>query len=72
MNKLNPSKPLSNLQSELLKLYSTNISEQTLLEIKGMLSQYFAQRAVKQMDELWEKKQWNDETMENWLNDPQQ
>jgi hypothetical protein len=35
MNKLNPSKPLSNLQSELLKLYSTNISEQTLLEINS-------------------------------------
>lgn len=72
MNKTTSSSPLSNLQSELLKLYSTNISEQALLEIKEMLSQYFAKRAVKQMDELWEQNQWNDETMESWLNDPNQ
>jgi hypothetical protein len=38
--------PLSNLQLELLKLYSTNISETDLLEIKRFLGRFFMQKAI--------------------------
>jgi len=38
----------SNIQLELLKLYSTNIKESELLEIKNYLAKYFAQKAVSQ------------------------
>jgi hypothetical protein len=35
--------PLSNLQLELLKLYTLNIPEQQLQEIKQLIGNYFAE-----------------------------
>jgi hypothetical protein len=37
-----------------------------LLEIKTLLSNYFAQKATDRMDELWEIKGWTAETMKQW------
>ncbi|NIM14938.1 MAG: hypothetical protein GTO45_23480 [Candidatus Aminicenantes bacterium] len=48
--------PLSNLQLELLKLYSTNLDQKDLVEIKRILANYFAQRAIKEADKIWEEK----------------
>lgn len=62
-------KPLTNLQLELLKLYSMELSEDQLLEVKRLLANYFAERASDEMDRLWEERGWNDETMEQWLSD---
>lgn len=62
-------KPLTNLQLELLKLYSMELSEDQLLEVKRLLTNYFAERASDEMDRLWEERGWNDETMEQWLSD---
>ena len=52
---------LSNLQIELLQLYARNISEQDLLEIKKMLAQYFAQRAIDAADTVWDEHGWTDD-----------
>lgn len=62
-------KPLTNLQLELLKLFSMNLPEEELLEIRRMLANYFAERASDEMDRLWEEKQWTNDTMEDWLKD---
>lgn len=40
----------SNLQLELLKLYSNGISDEQLLEVKWMLGRYFADKATESMD----------------------
>lgn len=61
-------KPLSNLQLELLKIFSFNLEESQLLEIKELLASYFAQKATEEMDKLWKEKKWSAETMEKWLN----
>ncbi|MDX2304162.1 MAG: hypothetical protein NW226_15265 [Microscillaceae bacterium] len=61
------STPLSNLQLELLKIYSFGISDHQLLEIKDILSQYFAEKATEEMDKIWDSKNWSNETMDNWL-----
>jgi hypothetical protein len=60
---------LTNLQQELLKLYSSNIPETDLREIKVYLSTYFAGKAIRQADEIWDKKGYTNETMNQWLND---
>ena len=57
---------LTNLQLELLKVFSYNLSDQQMAEIKALLSQYFAKKATKEMDQLWEDQDWSDETMEKW------
>ncbi len=61
--------PLSNLQLELLKLYSTNLEERDLLEIKRLLAHYFAQRAIRGADKIWEEKGLSNEDMDKWLNE---
>lgn len=62
-------KPLTKLQIELLKIYSFDISDAQLMEIKELLSKYFANKASDEMDLLWDKNQWSNETMDEWLKD---
>jgi len=62
-------KPLSNMQLELLKLYSQDIEEKDLLAIKKLLAKYFAEKASDEMDKLWDKNLWSDDTMDKWLNE---
>lgn len=61
--------PLSNLQLELLKLYSNNISEQQLMDIRTMLSRYFAEQATQAMEQQWEQQNLNEQTMRDWTNE---
>jgi hypothetical protein len=60
---------LSNLQLELLKLFSTNVPEQDLKNIKNYLSNYFAQKAIKEADKIWDEKSFSNELMDKWLNE---
>ena len=57
---------LTNLQHELIKIFSYNLSEVQLLEIKDLLARYFANIASDEMDKLWNENGWTNETMENW------
>jgi hypothetical protein len=47
--------PLSNIQLELLKLYSTNIPETDLLEIKRYLAKFFMKKAIAEADKTWDE-----------------
>lgn len=59
-------KKLSNLQLELLKIYSFNISDEQLKEIKAMLVNYFADKITSDMDKLFETNNWGEEKIEEW------
>lgn len=61
--------PLTNLQLELLKLYSLNLPDTELIAIKNLLARYFADRAADEMDRLWDENSWTDDTMDEWLSD---
>jgi len=61
--------PLSNLQQELLKIYSSNVEEQDLLNIKKYLARYFADKAIADSNQLWEGKNYHFETMKQWLHE---
>jgi hypothetical protein len=60
-------KPLTNLQIELLKLYSMELSEEQLKDVQRLLANYFAKQTSDEMDRLWDEQGWNEETMEAWL-----
>lgn len=64
---LTQNKPLTNLQLELLKIYSFDINDDQLLEIKQLLARYFAEKATEEADKLWEENGWTNETMREWL-----
>lgn len=59
----------SNLQLELLKKFSRDISDEQLLEIKGILSRYFAEKASDEFEKLAEERGWTSKTYKQWAND---
>ncbi len=61
--------PMSNIQLELLKLYSTNLSSKDLNELKNILAEHFSQRVVTEADKIWDAKNYNQGTMNQWLNE---
>ena len=66
------SKPFSNIQMELLKLYSMNIDDNDLLHFKNYLSQFFMQKAIDEADKVWDEKGYSNELMDEWINEEKQ
>lgn len=60
---------MTNLQLELIKIFSYELNDSQVVEIKDMLSKYFANKATQEVDKLWEENNWSDETMDQWANE---
>ncbi|MEL6864356.1 MAG: hypothetical protein AAFP19_08055 [Bacteroidota bacterium] len=58
---------MTNLQLELLKTFSYDLNGEELLDIKAMLANYFAQRAIQKADEAWEEKGRTDKDVDQLL-----
>jgi hypothetical protein len=58
---------LSNVQLELLKLFSTDVPEEDLAAIKQILLRYKAERLMNLADQAWEQPQWNDQKIEELI-----
>jgi hypothetical protein len=63
------SSPLSNVQLELLKLYSANLSEKDILELKDVLARFYAEKSIELADTVWQQKGYTAEDMNSILND---
>ena len=61
--------PLSNVQFELMKMFSTNISETDLKELKDLLAQFYAKKSIEFANKAWKDKNLSNEVMDKWLND---
>ncbi len=61
--------PLTNLQKEILKLYSTDMAEDDLNDLKTLLAKYYAKKAVKEADKIWNGKKLSNRNMDLWLNE---
>ena len=61
--------PLSNIQLELLKLYSTGIPDEYLIELKGIIARFLFEKARKKADLIWEEKGYSEKTIQKWLNE---
>ncbi|MDM8515179.1 hypothetical protein QUF76_03180 [Desulfobacterales bacterium HSG16] len=48
---INP-QSLSNVQMELIKLYSTNLEMDELIELKKILADYYAEKAINEADKI--------------------
>lgn len=46
---------MSNLQLELLRLYSNEVSDESVCEIKTIFAKYFADKATDASDKVWTK-----------------
>lgn len=59
--------PLTNVQLEILKSFSYELSQEDLKSFKDSIAHFFAQRAVQSANEVWEEKGWNDEDVDRIL-----
>ena len=55
---------LTNLQLELLKTFSFDLSESQIGEIREILANYFSQKTISEMDKFWEENNWSNEVVE--------
>jgi hypothetical protein len=48
--------PLSNVQTELLRLYATNLPESDLIELKKNSANFYAERSIKRANQIWDER----------------
>ena len=67
MKVMQVSQKFSNLQLELLKLYANNVSDEDLMVFHNFISKYFAEKAIKEANKVWDENSWNDLKIEEFL-----
>jgi hypothetical protein len=67
MGVLAPAPPLSNIQIELLKLYSVGVSDEVLLEFKKIMSKFLMQKMRDEADKIWLEKGYSENNINQWL-----
>lgn len=55
--------PLSNVQAELLKLFSAEIPENHLLELKRVMAKFLLDKARDKADAIWDQKGYSDDSL---------
>ena len=58
--------PLNGTQLEILKLFSSQQSEEDLQELKSLLTAYLADKVVREADAVFEEKQYSEDIFEKW------
>lgn len=60
---------LSNLQMELLKMFHYNLSDSQLLEVKKVLSDFFAKNLTTEINKFWDENDWDEKTIDSLKNE---
>jgi hypothetical protein len=68
MELLKIKQPLTNVQLELLKIFSHQLSDNELVDLKKILVSFFSKRLIKEADRVWEEKGWDEQEVEKILN----
>ncbi len=58
----------SNVQKELLKLNVRDVSEEEFLEIRQLLANNFAKKAIVNADKVWNKNEYDEDWVNRMLN----
>lgn len=53
-------------QLELLRMFSRQYPEKVWLEIKDIISRYFMENAIREMDDLFDQKGWDQSQIDQW------
>lgn len=59
---------LNQHQLEILKLFTRELDNKDLIEIKRLIVKYLANKLTTMADDIWEEKRWTNENMERLLN----
>ena len=59
--------PFTNVQLELLKVFSHQVDDFALVELRQLLAQFFAQRAIAAANMTWDNNNWTDTDVDRLL-----
>jgi len=59
---------LTNVQLELLKIFSYDLPESELLDLKELLTTYFKNKVDSDIEKVWNDKGWSSDTIESIAN----
>lgn len=59
--------PFTNVQLELLKVFSHQLPEKDLIDLKQTLAVFFSKKLIFQADKAWEEKNWNNDFVDEML-----
>lgn len=60
--------PLSNVQAELLKIFSADIPESHLVELRKIIAKFLLEKARDKADDIWDQKGYSDKKIQQILN----
>lgn len=60
--------PLSNIQLELLQLFSKDLEERDIIEIKQLIVNYLSSKLNRQTANVWDEKKFSNDDMDRLLN----
>lgn len=60
-------RPLSNLQLELLRVFSHQLNDEDLLHVKELLAGFFAQKAIEEANKVWDTEGWDEQKVNSLL-----
>lgn len=60
--------PLSNVQAELLKVFSADIPDKHLAELKNLIARFLLDKARDKADAVWDEKGYTNEKLQEILN----
>jgi len=61
--------PLTNVQAELLKVFSRQIPNEDLLELRQVMAKFLLQKARQRVDVIWEQKGYDNSIMSQLLSE---
>ena len=59
--------PLSNLQQQILKLYSAELPDEKLKEVSNLIANYLLQQSRNEADSIWLNNKYGEQQLNNWL-----
>jgi len=60
--------PFTNAQLELLKIFSIQLDDDEIKELKQLMGKFYLNRLTKRTNQVWDAKGWTEKTMEEFLN----
>jgi hypothetical protein len=72
MSEIQSTTELTNVQSQLLKMFAYNLPEEEWIDLQKTLARFFAQRIRQRTAKIWDERGYSNQTMDNWLNGNQE
>ncbi len=63
---LTPTGELTEMQMEILKIFSKKMTDDQVNELNDVLCEYFAKKAIEEFDKIEEERGWTKETYKKW------